>query len=264
MYHVYENGYNVLPGLFALGHDFGHGDIDKKLFQIDEDFKFYQAVKLNSLDCQTCVATSKELSNENKDYIAKFIAKQLSEEYPQIGNLPTNLEGLALKVQEDIAVFDATKDRLLYGHICMPSGWDVLEKIDKNFREIHEVVPGMNLEKMDGLRRAMLNNGPFVRFVWSVVFEKRLNFHPSIPKKEFNSSKPEIYVKVERQVTKGFPEKGLVLFLIRQYLIPEEELNISKLIASLESMTPEQKKYKAIDNSFEDLLAYLKDKKGEL
>ena len=82
MYHVYENGYNVLPGLFALGHDFGHGDIDKKLFQIDEDFKFYQAVKLNSLDCQTCVATSKELSNENKDYIAKFIAKQLSEEYP--------------------------------------------------------------------------------------------------------------------------------------------------------------------------------------
>ncbi len=268
MYHPYLNGYNVLPGLFPLSHDFGNGEIDNKFFQIDNNLKMYQFVKYNAIDSQTCngCAYDQDYTKNDHQFITNFVRDKLTEEYPNMLNLPNNLDALAMRVQEDIVVFQANTDRLCYFHVCLPSAWDPVEKLNKSFKEIHEDIPGMHLDKVDSLKRAMLNNGPFQRFVWSVIFENRLNFHPSVPKKQFDIDNPVVFVKVERQITKGFLEKGLVLFLIRQHLIPFEDIKLSNLLKSLENMTPEQLSYKGLDTSIDDLLIYLRLKldKGNL
>lgn len=265
MYHFYVDGYSVLPGLFPLNHSFGN-KLDNKFFQIDDNLKLYQSVKYNAIDSQTCTACAygQDYTKLDHQFMTDFVKTKILEEYPEILNLPNNMDALALRVQEDIVVFQAKTDRICYFHICMPSGWDPLEKLNKTFKEIHQDIPGMHLDKSEGLKRAMLNNGPFQRFVWSVIFENRLNGHPSIPKRQFDINDPVIYVKVERQVIKGFPEKGLVLFLIRQHLIPFEEIKLPELLKSLQAMTQEELVYKGLDRSINDLISFLESKiKGD-
>jgi hypothetical protein len=46
-YFPIESGrYEVKPGLFKFGTDFGNGDADRQVFQIDDQFPRYHAVKL--------------------------------------------------------------------------------------------------------------------------------------------------------------------------------------------------------------------------
>lgn len=260
MHHPYEQGYSVLPALFPLGHDFGNKDLDAKFFHIDEDFGLYKSIKIDAVDdeSQSCITKSDiGFSSQDESYVVEFMNKQLKQEYSNFQPSAT-LSGFMFKIQEDYAVYRVDVDRLVYINACMPSSWCPSEKINKSFYDIHLPVPGMKLDRIEGLKQAMLHNGPFVRFVWSVVFEKRLNFHPCKPKKAFDPKKPEVYIKVERQVLKGFPEKSLVLFLMRQYLLPIEDVKVASLINALNNMTDEEKAYKDIDNKYDKLLKYLK------
>ena len=262
MFHPYEQGYSVLPGLFPLGHDFGNKDLDNKFFHIDEDFGLYKSIKINAVDdiSQSCIVKSDVgYTSQDDGCVVDFMNRQLKQEYPDFQTSAT-LGGFMFKIQEDYALYQVNTDRLMYCNVCMPSGWCPSDKINKSFSEIHSPVPGMKLDKIEGLKQAMLNNGPFVRFVWSVIFEKRLNFHPSKPKKAFDPKKPEVYVKVERQVLKGFPERSLVLLLMRQYLLSIEDIKIGSLIKSLDQMSNEERVYKDIDNKYDKLLKYLKKK----
>lgn len=263
MYHPYEQGYNVLPGLYPLGHDFGNGDLDKKFFQLDDQFKLYQSIKYSAENMgQCCIGSDNQVDYtwQAREHVIEFMNRQLKEEYPDFNRENPTLDGLCFQIQEDVALYQAETDRLVYCHVHMPSGWCPCEKLGKSFRELHEPIPGMRLDKSEGLVRAMLNNGPFVRFVWGVVFENRLNFHPSRPKKPFDPNHPEVYVKVERQTTKGFPEHSIVLFLMRHYLLHLDELRLKPLIAALSGMTEEQRAYKGIDKNFDKLLEFLKSK----
>ena len=46
-YFPLESGrYEVKPGLFKFGTDFGNGDADRQVFQIDDEFPRYQAAKM--------------------------------------------------------------------------------------------------------------------------------------------------------------------------------------------------------------------------
>lgn len=266
MYHPYEQGYSVLPGLYPLGHDFGNGEMDKKFFHLDDELPFYRFIKFSAGDHgQPCIATEHggDYTWQAREHVLKWMGDQLKQEYPDFKPQGT-LDGLIFQIQEDAAVFQVETDRLVYCHACMPSGWCPSDKIGKSFRDIHEPVPSMKLDKTNGLTRAMLHNGPFVRFVWSVVFENRINFHPSVPKKPFDPWNPEVYVKVERQVTKGFPEHSIALFLMRQYLLPLEKVKVKPLIEALTKMTPEQKAYKTIDTNFEELVEFLSLKEANV
>jgi len=59
--------------------------------------------------------------------------------------------------------------------------------------------------------------------------------------KKFDENNPEVNIKVERQVTVGFPKNNFCLFILRQYLIEEKDIDKKLLSMSIENMTPEQK-----------------------
>lgn len=248
MYHEpYKNGYSVLPQLKKLG--------DRPIFEIDANFDHYLREKQLALKEQYCWV-EKEYSPLVDVTIARFVA----ENYPGPLNQPCSLFNIGPQIQEDLAVhcIDGERDWMAAGHICFPSGWKPEDKVGRDFEQIHWPIPGMDLRSAHKMARSMVHSGPFERFVWGIVFENRINGHPQTPKKKFDPEAPVLYVKVERQITVGFPSVNAALFVIRQFLIEERDIDKPALLASLEKMTPDQIAYKGITKSYDSVLAYLR------
>jgi dimethylamine monooxygenase subunit A len=185
-------------------------------------------------------------------------------------------DALALCVQDDIAIMEKTPDGgniLTRAHICSAGHWAPEEKIGHDFVFIHKPVPGseaMNRSSR-GLVEGVINKGPYVRFTWSIVTDRRLNHHPDPPPgilqsawdgRQFNLANPDFHLRVERQTLIGFAEQGAFLFCIRpQYLAGEkikaDSLMRKSLISALESMTPESRVYKGLGSTLKDLVAHL-------
>ena len=257
MYHPYVDGYSVAPGLRPLGYDFGNGEMDSRYFQVDETYPFYKEMKYE-MSTQPCFGTH-NLDWPTRDHIREWIDNKLHEEYPDFPESPETLDGTCMALQEDVAILkcDDKEDWLAYTAVFFPSGWCPSEKLGKSYREVHGGIPGMKLDRAEGFVRNIMSKGPFVRFVWSPMFENRLNSHPSIEKKPFDPDNPQVFMKVERQVTQPFPDYDAMLFLIRSYVLMPDEIKIKPLISALNSMTVDQRRYKGIDGCYDALLEYL-------
>ena len=245
-YHPYQQGYDVLPKLNKTSGPF---------FEVSEDRDWYLSQKYEAVKKQIfymeCYLTP-ELQRVAADFI--------------LDRYPLTLEGdqfgsLMMQIQEDVLIHRMNEERdwAAAGHVCFPSGWLLESKIGKNFEEIHKPIPKMNLSTSRRMVEAMIYNGPFERFVWTVIFEKRINGHPSVPKKRFDPEHPQFWVKVERQLTYGLPEHKAALFILRQHLLPEDKVDVPSLVSALEQMQPEHRVYKGLDKDLDALLSYLKE-----
>lgn len=168
---------------------------------------------------------------------------------------------LSTTIAEDFVIHRRArgKDWMALGCVFLPSHWRPEDRIGQSFREVHEVVPGMDLSNSDKLVDAMIRGGPFERFLWGPIFEDRLNAHPRFPRREFDPQRPVLFVKVERQVLVGLPEVEACLFVLKQSLIPYAEIDKAALLAALVGMTPEQLAYKGLTVSGPPLIDWLKN-----
>lgn len=225
--HVYRQGYSVLPALQKLNKS----PFEKNRYLIRTR---QEASKIQK------VFFEHDISQEIYVPICEYISRETNQKNNSFQNLAYNLA-------EDVIIhrIQGDKDWLAAGHICLPSQWWPEEKIGKPLAEIHAPVPGMKNNHFK-LVETMINAGPFLRYVWSIIFEDRINFHPSIPKKEFDFASSAIYIKVEEQMTIGFPEIKAALFVLRQNLILPGEIDYPSLYKTCKNMTPEQKKYKNV------------------
>lgn len=243
--HIYKKGYSTLPNLkkINLGEVFEKNKSDSNLIKIEKEDSIRNQVYF------------KEYNNPPHFY--KICEEFLKENYPTSISGNNYLE-IAKEIDEDLIIhrIDQEKDYTSSVHVCFPSQWLPEEKVGKSFEEVHAPVP-MNLINSKKLVGAIINGGAFERFVWSVVYEKKYNFHPRFKFKYFDTKNPQVYVKVERQVTVGFPKENFCLFILRQYIIEEKNLDKNLLAKSIENMTKEQKHYKSLNNS-NDLINYLK------
>ena len=265
-YFPIESGrYEVKPGLFKFGTDFGNGDADRQVFQIDDQFPRYHAVKM--------AAQQERLSKyfQTHDYrlatakrVARFIVGHLKAEPAEL-----DFASLALLVQEDLAVIQRDGDRhwLAAIHLCFPNHWAAEEKIGKTFAEIHAPVAGIEPinRQADKMVDAMINaTQGYVRFVWGIATDDRLNHHPSKERgRHFDPKDPHAFLRIERQTIWGFPEVEASLFTIRTYfedLATLEADKRAKVISAIESMTPASLAYKGLAESRDDLLAWLRSK----
>ncbi len=75
--------YEVNPGFYRLGHDFGNGRADTRVFQLDRQFVEYHAAKLKAREENTakylCFAN---YSGHQDRAINQFILRQLCHEHP--------------------------------------------------------------------------------------------------------------------------------------------------------------------------------------
>jgi hypothetical protein len=245
MYHIYKNGYNTLPNLKKIDKN--------QVFETNNDDKIHiQKEKVVALENQEYFYeynNTPEMYKICEEFIKKYCPKKFTED--------DDYFSIAKKLNEDFLIHRIHKDKdfLSSAHVVFASHWNPKDKIGKSFDEIHSPVP-MNLKNSKKLVEAMIYGGNFERFVWSVVYEKKYNFHPSLESKKFDIKNPEVYIKIERQVTVGFPENDFCLFILRQYLIEEKDIDKKSLKIAIENMTNEQKKYKSLEDC-ENLLKYL-------
>lgn len=242
---VYKKGYSTLPNLKKLKAD--------EVFERDcSDWDLVMSEKSEALLNQNYF-----MESDHDPLIYEVCRRWISENYPR--PLSSNdYMGMVKEVPEDFLIHRVSGERdwLSSAHVCFASHWLPEEKIGRSFDEIHQPVP-MNLKNSKKLVHAMIHGGIFERFVWSVVYEDKYNFHPRFDSKTFDPESPVVLVKAERQVTVGFPEHEFCLFVLRQYLIKEESLDKPLLADVIDGMSPEQKRYKGLEDSA-PLLAYLR------
>lgn len=187
------------------------------------------------------------------------------------------LDALACQVQEDLAVVCQApdgSDRLAAYHICAPSHWSPEEKRGRGFAAIHTPVPGMGTVNgvAGSMVEAMIHRGPFVRFVWGLDTDRRLNRHPEPPagvalddwrSPPFDPAAPAPLVfRAERQVTWGLPEVSAALFVIRPYLtegglVRDDPEKREALRSAVSGMSAVSRTYKGISGYADALLAWL-------
>ncbi|MHB8637537.1 MAG: heme-dependent oxidative N-demethylase subunit alpha family protein [Fimbriimonadaceae bacterium] len=300
--------YDVAPALRPLGADFGNGSQDACLIQVDRDFARYRMNKEAAYaDNRAKYFGPADLDPGVGLAVAIAIASHLAHDYPdhyrqESGRLhclltgdtvewtPRGLidldrsllaipcthllEALAFQIEPDIAVVaqgPGGADRVAAVHVCAPSHWDPVTKLGQSFFETHTVVPGFDRINAAAPRMvdAMIRQGPFVRFVWGVESDDRLNHHPDPPEgwtfdawngRRFD--RDPFWVRVERQTLLGLPDVGAALFVIHAKTVPAAEVLRSEsekttLVSALQSMSPDARRYKGVDTHFARLLKQL-------
>jgi len=258
--------YEVAPGLRPLGTDFGNGEWDQKIFQLDETAPRLIEAKIQTLqERETKYHQEHDLKKEVKAAAEALIRHHLKIEEPQA------LDELALLVPEDIAIVatDGQKDWLAYAHLCAPSHWSPEEKIGKSFAAVHQPIPGFERTAAvaDRMVQTMTQSGPFVRFVWGMESDDRPNHHPEAPRgidqaewwgRQFQE-RQRFFVRVERQCLLPMPGVNASLFTIRLSWWTMEEILANEplktpLVKALQGMSEAERQYKGIDTQFQALM----------
>ncbi|MDB5102257.1 MAG: hypothetical protein JWM80_6678 [Cyanobacteria bacterium RYN_339] len=187
------------------------------------------------------------------------------------------IEALALQTQEDWALLarEGDSDRTVALHVSFPSHWRPEDKIDRSFVEVHRPVPGVDalLKAAPSIVGMMVDKGPWERFTWTLPRSSALDEHlDALPARGPIPSVEAVgrsaWLRVERQVTHGFPAAEGALFTIRLHIVPLEEAvadpAMARALASaVRSKTPDSVAYKQLQDWQEPLLAYLDGRGAE-
>jgi len=255
------------PRLQPLGTDFGNGPADHLYFQVDREYEAYRAQKHRIAADQTpgAFGTREESEAQTLAHAAALAWAEttVASEHPSIratlsstDSTPRRWQRLALALQEDLVLLhrDAVgHDRVLAFHVSFPSDWRPEAILGANFQKVHAAVPGFaeQPETARSLVRAMLERGPFVRFVWTLCTDSHLDHHPARhPRSRFTPDTRPGWLRVERQVTIPLPAVQASVFLIRTYLTPFTALSDDErdtLSRAVTAMPEDVRRYKQLD-----------------
>ncbi len=182
-------------------------------------------------------------------------------------------DATALWMQEDFVIVQgADEARAELIHVCFPSRWSPREKIGRSFMAVHEPVAdnAALIAASRNVARAMVTGGPFVRFVWSITTDPRLEQHPEDAKLEPDDRvyddpdalAAQTFFRVERQTTFPMPDLDRALFTIRVYVQPltdavQDISRRNKLAAAMREMSPALSDYKGYSRLREPILKWL-------
>ena len=78
-----DGRYVVRPGLHRFGIDFGNGQADQQVFQVDRDFAHYRAAKLAARgECLHRHVITRDYGPSVAQAVARFVAHRVTEEHP--------------------------------------------------------------------------------------------------------------------------------------------------------------------------------------
>jgi dimethylamine monooxygenase subunit A len=263
---VHPGPLKMTPGLFRLGTDFGNGAADARHFQGDEYWPRYQDAKrtvLKTAPDRVCAATSAQVTSIHGE-ISAWMTQTINSELDLALAPEQDYLALTEQIQEDFVVVHAPPgevDCVIAVSVCFPSGWRPETLLGQSFATVHAPVPAFDTVRNAGpaLVRTMVEQGPFVRFVWTVCADARLDHHPEGDQRAVFTG-GHGYLRVERQVTVPFPIYSASLFLIRTYLYPFATLSTDKrriLANALSSMPAAIAAYKGLTDQIPSAVALL-------
>jgi hypothetical protein len=178
---------------------------------------------------------------------------------------PRLLGALAMSLQEDLVLMEQGVDgvaRAALLQVDFPSAWDPAAKVGQDFHGLHAPVADNAALQAAAARlaNALVDKGPFVRWVWTVTTHPGWRvWPPAAPQVRPEASSP-LYFRLERQSTMPLGE-GYALFLIRVQVRPLDQVlappgRLELLQASLRSMSDAMVRYKNLEPLRDRLLRW--------
>jgi hypothetical protein len=176
------------------------------------------------------------------------------------------LEGIASSLHEDLVLIGPGSGggRVAWLHVAFPSGWDPGAMAGASFERLHAPVPhAEGLQRAaPALVRAMIDKGPFVRYVWGIAPDGARSRHPRHAAAMAPGAPPDdAFLRVERQTTLPLSVLGLAVFAIHVYATPlplalAAADRRDAFLAAVRSLDPLTRRYKGVPWSDDDLAAW--------
>ena len=265
-------------GLLRFPVDLGNGRADELFFQLDDEAPRYLAAKQALLAPGGSPSGPRHALLERDAAEARahaavlaWIDRTLDEEHPdrpRLAEPPRSAYDARLRLlQEDVVVLHRDRegrDAVIMIHVYFPSGWRPERILGTSFANIHVPVPDFvdDPRAAKSMADAMIERGPYLRFVWALYGDDALDHHPEDGGKIPWSEARQGFVRVERQITVPFPEVDASLFLIRTYLQPFAALTPEQrgiVLAAIESMSEPIRRYKGLLGHEDQVIALLRD-----
>ena len=191
--------------------------------------------------------------------------------FSDFADMPLDLAGRL--VQEDLCLLLPGESGyvLSAASVCFPLRWSLQEKLGQPISQIHQRVPGypQKLERpVDNVFARLREGFPGLRFNWSIVDSPdlyleqdkwRTGFDPAITTENAGQS---LWLRVERQTLRRLPDSRGILFTIRTYIYPLDQVAVNPAVAAqlsqaIQTLTPDMQMYKNLLPFRQVLLSYL-------
>ena len=264
------------PRLQPFGTDFGNGAVDARYFQRDVEEPRYLAAKLPARYRIASGGPREDAAHAAVlDWLARRLASERADASPSApadaNDFAGRYAGISAFVQEDLVVqlrdpapgTRGLRDRAIAVYVSVPSGWRPEDILGWSFQRIHAPVPDFadDPAAAGSLVAAMVERGPYVRFVWTICADDVLDHHPDEgPRTRFGPGTRAGWLRIERQVTVPFPDVQASLFLIRTYLRPFASLSAgerSDLARALACLPESTARYKGLAGGLPHAIALL-------
>ncbi len=247
-------------GLLRLGTDLGNGPADALFFQLDDQLERYRAAKRATPRSRHALLARDDAERAIQAAALDWLRTTLAREHPELlaelgaHAADAGFADLVELVQEDVVVLRRLPDggsAAIAVHVSIPSGWRPERIHGAGFGAIHGPVPDFakHPQAERSMVDAMVERGPYVRFVWTVAADDFLDHHPEEGRREPWRADGPGFLRVERQTTIPLPGLDASIFLIRVYLYPFTELTTEQratLARAIEVMPPRVAAYKGL------------------
>jgi hypothetical protein len=250
---------NMSAGLKRFGTDFGQAERDREFFQLDRERNHYLRAKRRAPAERRVLVSGEPQAACARAAALAWMRASLADQAPQVlteaardSDALDELDALARALQEDFCVMCAGEDfagRAALIDVRFPSGWRPERLTGADFRRLHAPVPGFPSDERaaQSMVRAMIERGPFVRFVWTLSPDDRLDQHPDAPRHASWEQTERAWLRVERQISVPLTAANAGLFLIRVYHYALDQLSAEqrgRTIAALALMPEAVRRYK--------------------
>lgn len=179
------------------------------------------------------------------------------------------LDAAARLVPEDLVLLVERDGRLVFGggSVCFPNRWDLRSKLGLTMAGVHAPVDRLNdqLEvPIDGFFDRLTPERSFWRLGWGVLdtADWYIPLDGTAAPRPVAPTPDAMFLRVERETLRRFPDTGCILFTIRTYVAPIVSATFSseasaRLASALTSMPHDVREYKDLASSADILAAEL-------
>jgi hypothetical protein len=213
-----------------------------------------------------------EESQEVADALVEHLRHRWPERYGSVA-LDTTLHPLdaaARLVPEDLVLLVERDGQLVFGggSVCFPNRWDLGSKIGLTMAGVHAKVDLLNEQleaPIDGFFDRLTPARSFWRLGWGVLdtADWYTPIDGTAAPRPVAPAPDELFLRVERETLRRFPDTGCILFTIRTYVTPIVAAALTdavaeRLSAALESLPADVRDYKDVVTTADALAGFLR------
>jgi hypothetical protein len=264
---VEEGVFRMRAGLQRFPAEFGNGAADGRLFVVDTEWASYVEAKHRPGRTGASPIARGAVSQQADDepvihaawsWLCDRVTRDVAPLVPESSCVDpievASWSRLVGALQEDVVVvrrMPTGGDRVVAQSVSFPAGWRPERIVGAPFSAIHAPVPefASDARPSASMIAAMVERGPYVRFVWTISPDANLDHHPEEGQRgSWATATPsEVRFRLERQLTIPLREVDGAVFVIRTLQRSLETLDGSeraRIASAISSMTPAVRAYK--------------------